>query len=198
MQSISKRRSNAQRTAETRAALIAAARAIFIEKGFAETATPDIVEAAGVTRGALYHHFADKTALFRAVVETEATAVADEIRAKTPADLAPLDGLLEGAAAYFDSMAVPGRAQLMLIDGPAVLGHPAMREISQQTDGETLLEGLQLLAGRRKDDVPSAATVATAELLSAMFDRAALAIATGEDLEPYQAAFVRLLRGLLP
>ena len=76
------RRSNRERTERHARDLLAAARALFTDKGYAETGTPDIVAAAGVTRGALYHHFADKQALFRAVVEREAAAVAAEIETR--------------------------------------------------------------------------------------------------------------------
>jgi AcrR family transcriptional regulator len=64
-----KRRTQAERAAETRDALIAAARPLFASPGFADVALETIVRDAGVTRGALYHHFADKTELFAAVLE---------------------------------------------------------------------------------------------------------------------------------
>ncbi len=75
MQSLT-RRSNWERTETMRAALIRARRHLFAKHGFAGTATPDIVAMAGVTRGALYHHFADQEALFDAVIRQEADAVA--------------------------------------------------------------------------------------------------------------------------
>ncbi|MGN6537039.1 MAG: helix-turn-helix domain-containing protein, partial [Mesorhizobium sp.] len=104
MQDKKPRRSNRERTDATRADLIAAARTLFIEKSYAETGTPEIVAAAGVTRGALYHHFPDKQALFRAVVEKEAEAVAAEIEAAAPETLAPRDALMAGSDAYLAAM----------------------------------------------------------------------------------------------
>jgi len=193
MQEKNQRRSNARRTVETRSALISAARALFAKKGFAETSTPGIVKAAKVTRGALYHHFEDKTDLFRAVVQAEAEAVAFEIETNTPGDLAPLEALIEGGAAYFAAMSVPGRARIMLVDGPAVLGHVEIQKIDRKTGGEELRRGLLQLIPQGQPDMPVAVLV---DLLSAMFDRAALAIAIGENPAPYKAAIDKVLRGL--
>ena len=99
-------RSNRDRTEKTRTALMQAARALFVDKGYAETSTPEIVAAAGITRGALYHHFEDKRALFRAVVTDEALAVASAIELETPDGLQPVEALLKGSVAYLDAMRV--------------------------------------------------------------------------------------------
>src|SRR6218665_3418944 len=95
------RRTQAERREGTRNALLHAARKLFAERGFAETGTPEIVAEAGGTRGALYHHFADKTALFAAVVEAEHAAVAQGIEAAgdaVPTD--PVAALLAGSEAF--------------------------------------------------------------------------------------------------
>ena len=194
MQEETQRRSNAARTEATKAALIAAARTLFVEKGFAETGTPEIVRAAQVTRGALYHHFDDKTALFQAVVEDEARAVAAEIARKATPDLPPFDAMMAGADAYFDAMAQPGRTRLMLIDGPAVLDAGALRAIDAATGTAELREGLRHIATTHEIDMP---VNAMATLLSAMFDRAALAIAEGEPRADYLAAMRLLIAALL-
>src|ERR1700676_4009541 len=93
------RRTQAQRTAATRAVLIEAARKLFAEKGFADVSTQTIVAAAGVTRGALYHQFDDKAALFAAVYEdVERDLVADiarQIMDDQPRD--PLEAMRLGA-----------------------------------------------------------------------------------------------------
>ena len=79
MQEIKERRSNADRSSSTRKRVLEAAKTLFITKGYAATGTPEIVAQAGVTRGALYHHFEDKRALYLALVEAESAAVAAEI-----------------------------------------------------------------------------------------------------------------------
>lgn len=184
------RRSNADRTRETRAALIRAARALFLEKGYAETGTPELADRAGVTRGALYHHFAGKRAIFLAVVEAEATEIAAGIAAGATAADTPLGALLAGAQAYFRVMRAPGRTRLMLLEGPAVLGTAEMRRIDLGAGGRTLRAGLAALIGAR---LTEAEIDARADLLSALFDRATLAIEAGADQRIYEEAVTALL-----
>ncbi len=187
------RQSNRERTEATRTALLGAARRLFIERGYAETATPDIVAAAGVTRGALYHHFTDKRALFRAVVEQEAAAVAAEIEA--PLTRTAAEGLLAGGDAYFDAMRAPGRTRLLLLDGPAVLGRAEMDAIDDRHGNRTLHEGLAAaMQSREMRRLPIGPLTA---LLGAAFDRAALAIEAGADRQSFRTAMHALVEGLL-
>jgi len=186
-------RSNKERTEATRLALIEAARRLFVERGYAETATPDIVAEAGVTRGALYHHFEDKKALFRAVLEHEAQAVAARIETVSLPAGSPREALLFGAAAYFEAMAEPGRTRLLLLEAPAVLGFAGAGAIDRDNAEDTLKEGLSALLG---PDIEAARLAALTGLLSAAFDRAAIAIEAGADRKVYEAAIADLLDGL--
>jgi AcrR family transcriptional regulator len=184
-------RSNRERTEQTRQALLEAARLLFVERGYAETATPDIVAAAGVTRGALYHHFEDKKALFRAVIGQEAAAVAEAIEARSSGSASPRQALLDGASAYFGAMAENGRTQLLLLEAPAVLGPFEAGSIDQENAEATLRRGLE-------DYLPDAGPMLEplTALVSAAFDRAAIAIAAGGERDPYEQAIAALLDGL--
>ncbi|MGX5828209.1 TetR/AcrR family transcriptional regulator [Mesorhizobium sp. 43Arga] len=194
MQQESARRSNRDRTEATRADLIAAARKLFTEKSYAETGTPEIVTAAGVTRGALYHHFADKQALFAAVVEQEAQAVAQEIGRASPLDAR--DALIAGSDAYLAAMRAPGRTRLLLLDGPAVLGRTAMDAIDNRHGNRSLREGL--VAAMRANTMTRLPVDALTALLASAFDRAALAIEAGASAQDYRAVLMALIDGLSP
>ncbi|SMQ85668.1 transcriptional regulator, TetR family [Devosia lucknowensis] len=189
------RRTQEERREATRRALMDAARSLFAEKGYAATGTPEIVEAAGVTRGALYHHFADKLALFEAVVEDEHRAVAEAITAvadgaEAPSDM--IDALVAGGEGFLSAMQDEGRRRIMLIDAPAVLGREALDAINQRFGQQTLTEGVRCAveAGvlRPMEVEP------TAQLLGALFDRAALAPAG--ELPAYRTAMEAVIRGL--
>jgi AcrR family transcriptional regulator len=123
------RRTQSERTAATRAALLAAARELFARDGFAATGREAIVTKAGVTRGALYHHFATKQALFRAVFEQlEAEVMSQVARAASHAS-SPFEMLRTGAIAYLDAALDPAVQRVALLDAPAVLPPGVRAEI---------------------------------------------------------------------
>ena len=122
-------RSQAERSEGTRAALLAAARGLFAERGYAGVSTEDVVTAAGVTRGALYHHYRDKRDLFRAVFEQlEADLVARLAGSVTEAADART-AIDRGMAAFLDACLEPEVARIALLDAPGVLGWQQWREI---------------------------------------------------------------------
>lgn len=185
----SKRRTQAERRAETKAALLAAARSLFVEKGFAETGTPELVAKAGVTRGALYHHFEDKTDLFRALAIAEAQAIGAYIEENTREVRDPEEAMIAGTNAYFDAMAVPGRAKLLLSDAPSILGYSEALALTKPEGSEELKEGLRAAI----PEMSEAHLDAMTNVLSAAFDRAALEIAEGSERGPYVDALFTLL-----
>lgn len=124
------RRSQADRSAATRAALVTAATRLFAAQGYAGTGREEIVRAAGVTRGALYHHYADKADLFRAVFEAVEGEVMERIARAAMGTDDPVDQLRLGCRAYLDEALDPGVRRICIIDAPAVLDEAVRREIS--------------------------------------------------------------------
>jgi AcrR family transcriptional regulator len=190
----SARRSNSERSAEMRVRLVTAARRLFVAQGYAATSTPTIVEEAGVTRGALYHHFPDKQAIFNAVVEAESAAVAEAIEAADAPTMTALERLLAGAEAYIRAMQAEGRTRLLLVDGPAVLGREAMRQIEGRHGDASLKIGLE--AAMAEGALRSLPVEPLASLLSAMFERAALDVADGTKPADVLDVLKQLLSGL--
>ncbi|MEQ9635530.1 MAG: TetR/AcrR family transcriptional regulator [Devosia marina] len=189
------RRRQEDRRAATRRALVAAARTLFAKKGYAATSTPEIVKAAGVTRGALYHHFADKQALFAAVVEEEHAVLALTIHQAAEGgedEPGPVKALIRGGDGFLAAMQDEGRRRMLIVDAPAVLGRAAVDEIDGRHGLRTLVEGVDaaIEAGAIKE-LPS---LPLAHLLSAMFDRAALVPA--DEINEYRKVMKALIRGL--
>src|SRR3982750_1415055 len=111
------KRTKAEQSELTQGALLTAARELFTEKGYAATATEEIVQQAGVTRGALYHHFRDKEELFQAVFEEAERGLVETVR--TAADSAqtdPWQGFLVGCQAFLDACLEPAVQRIVLLD----------------------------------------------------------------------------------
>jgi AcrR family transcriptional regulator len=155
--------------------LIAVGRALFAERGYARTATEDLVQQAGVTRGALYHHFKNKEDLFAAVLETIQAEVATRVEEAASQHDDPWEQLRRGCHAFMRASLDPEVRRIMLLDGPAVLGWNAWRELDQTHSMSLLRASLEHLRSQSQlREVPLEATV---HLLSGAMNEAALWIA---------------------
>lgn len=183
--------SNAKRTEKTRKLLVSIGKKLFVKKGFAATSTPEIVKAAGVTRGALYHHFKDKKDLFRAVVESDCEAVGIEIERGSENADSPIDMLKTGSSAFVKAITSHGRARTILIEGPAVLGQKELLAIEDRFTRLSLRQGLE--AALEHGAIKPLSLQPLVELVSSMLDGAALKVEAGfdfEEIEPIVHAFI--------
>lgn len=190
--------SNEERAAATRAELMRAARELFAARGYADVGTEEIVRAAHVTRGALYHHFTDKRDLFRAVHEQ----LADELLAGIGLRLAgvedPSEALVAGVRAFLDACTDPALVRISHLDAPAVLGWAEWREIDARhwlgLVSSGLQEAMDAGAFTPRDVRP------LAHMLLAAFAEAALLIANAPDpaaaRREVEAPLLALLDGL--
>jgi AcrR family transcriptional regulator len=191
----------AARSAATRAKLVGAARRLFAARGFAAVGTEEIVRAAGVTRGALYHHFRDKEALFAAVYEEVERELAEDMSARalaTMAERGPWAALELGADLWLDASASEEVQRIVLLDGPAVLGWEAWREIAERY-GVGLVEAV-LQAAIDAGELEPAPVRPLALVLLAALDELALFLARSPDQEEARAqagvVLERVLRAL--
>jgi AcrR family transcriptional regulator len=186
-------RTQAERSAATREALIAAARQLFTERGYEAVGTEEIVRAAGVTRGALYHHFGDKASLLQAVYERiEAESTERVARIVLGSELhSPLEAMKAGVEAFLDECAKPELRQIALHDAPAVLGWERWREIGA-ANGLGLIEA-SLAAAIEAEEIQPLPVQPLAHMLLGALDEAAMLIArTDEPAEREEVTAVLL------
>jgi AcrR family transcriptional regulator len=191
-----KRKTQAERSEATRDALIEAARRLFTERGYDAVGTEEVVRAAGVTRGALYHHFGDKAKLLEAVYErVEAESTERVARVVLGSELhSPLEAMKAGVEAFLDECAKPELRQVALHDAPAVLGWERWREIGA-ANGLGLIEA-SLSAAVEAGEMRPLPVKPTAHLLMGALDEAAMLIARSEDPNR-RAEVTRVLIALL-
>lgn len=131
---------------QTRRTLLDESRRLFAAKGYAAVGLSEITAAAGVTKGALYHNFASKTELFRAVLQEVQDEVGERVAAAADARPEPWDQLVAGCEAFLTTCVDPEIQRIMLIDGPAVLGWREWRAMDEGASARHLHEALSELA----------------------------------------------------
>ena len=125
----------AERRAATTEAILKAGRRLFGERGFAATTMDDIADAARVAKGAVYHHFTTKEAVFEAVFDLVSRDLVAEVERATRTERDVLAAMVAGTQHYFAACAKGPTCQIILRDGPAVLGWERWREIDAQHFG---------------------------------------------------------------
>lgn len=154
----------ADRRAATTAALLDAARRLFGERGYHAVSIDEIAAGAGVTRGALYHHFTGKDAVFETVLRSIHVELRDEVVAAVGSFPDRRDQLREGCREFVVRAARADRLQIMLIDGPSVLGWNRYREIDSEYFFDLILGAVAALS---PDEPPDTNALVAHALLAA-------------------------------
>jgi AcrR family transcriptional regulator len=191
----------AEQSEATRAALVAAARDLFAARGYAAVGTEEIVRAAGVTRGALYHHFAGKKELFQAVYEDVERQLVERIAASAVRSASdPLEALHAGAQAFLDACEDPAVQRIALLDAPSVLGWEQWRAIGME-HGFGLVQGT-VQAAMDAGLIDEQPVIPLAHLLLGAIDEGAMLVARADDggrtREQVGASVARFLEALRP
>jgi AcrR family transcriptional regulator len=166
------------RSEATRRRLVTAARALFGARGYADVGTEEIVRAAGVTRGALYHQFRDKAELFAAVAEEVEAEIVQRVAADAGA-AGPVDELRAGVRLFLDACAEPEVERIILLDAPAVLGWEAWRDLTARY--ALGLVQIALQAAMDAGAIAPQPVVPLAHVLIGALDECALYAARAED-----------------
>jgi AcrR family transcriptional regulator len=188
----------AERLEATRRAIVEAASDLFGRRGYTATSVDEIAEAAGVAKGAIYHHFASKERLLETVLEAVTAELARNVmqRAESAADV--WDAIAVATEAYYELASTGAAAQIVLKDGPAVLGWKRWREIDEAHFGAAMPEVLE--AAMREGLIATQPVEPLTRLLLGAATEAAAACAASADpaatARSYALAFRSLLNGL--
>jgi AcrR family transcriptional regulator len=186
------------RRAATRTAILQAARKLFGEHGFVATTIDQIGAGAGVAKGAVYHHFPTKEAVFEAVFNAVSKDLAEEVAAVSSAKHDVLGAMVAGTKAYFSACAEGPTGQIILKDGPAVLGWERWRQIDAEHFGGEIPRALG--KAMKQGLIARQPVEPLARLLLGAVTEAAIACAGRSDIRKagneYGAALEALLEGL--
>ena len=185
----------AERREKTRAAIVKAAKQILGTRGFAAATMDDIAAAARVAKGAVYHHFPTKEALFEAVFEQVSLELVSELDRIARAGHDPLAAMAAGTEGYFAACSKGATGQIILRDGPAVLGWERWREIDARHFGGKFPRALN--AAMEAGLIARQPVEPLARLLLGAVTEAAVASSTGRDIGKTGAEYARAFRSLL-
>jgi AcrR family transcriptional regulator len=172
------KRTQTERRKTARGALLEVARELFVERGFAGTGMEEIAERAGVSKGALYHHFRSKAAVFTAVVKVLDDELADKVTVAAQSEKRAISMLQRGAQAYIEVSATADVARIMA-DAPSVLGAEVFRAMNAESC-IALLRAVLNRAALEGIDIPGDIDVVAAMFLGALNEAARL-VATAPD-----------------
>lgn len=173
--------SKAEQKQQTMQKLMEVAREMFSRQGYAEAAMEEIVKEAGVTRGALYHHFGSKEGLFQAVLASIQKEIGDRVEAEAAKSQDPWQQLLFGCLAFVSSAVEHRNRRILLIDGPSVIGWETWRQMDEENSMRHLKEQLQSM--QDQGYLRPVPIDALTHLLSGAMNEAVLWIAESTDQE---------------
>jgi AcrR family transcriptional regulator len=190
----------AEQSDATRSTLLSVARELFTDHGYAATSTTEIAERAGVTRGALYHHFAAKDDLFRAVFEQLETEIAEHVAREALTGADAFEQLRLGSRAFLDACLDPAVQRVVLLEGPGVLGWETWQEIEERYGYGLVAAGVEAVIAAGLVEAQPVGPLA--HVLFGALSQAGLMVARAEDpaaaRADMEAAMDRLLDGLQP
>jgi len=184
-----------ERRTETRAAIIRAAKRLFGDRSFAATTMDDIAAGARVAKGAVYHHFKTKEAVFEAVFDEASRELVMEVDRIARGEKDALAAIAAGTQAYFAACARGAMEQIILRDGPAVLGWERWRAIDSEHFGGKIPRGLT--AAMEAGLIARQPVEPLARLLLGAVTEAAVACAASTDVKKTGADYARALHSLL-
>ncbi|UVO27497.1 TetR/AcrR family transcriptional regulator [Bradyrhizobium arachidis] len=185
----------AERRAATTEAILTAARRLFGEQGFAATTVDDIADQADVAKGAVYHHFKTKEALFEAVFDQVSRDLVQEIDRAVRGEKDVLTMMVAGTQHYFAATAEGATGQIILHDGPAVLGWERWREIDAQHFGGKMPRAIA--AAMEAGLIARQPVEPLARLLLGAMTEAAVACAGRADIARAGAEYARAFKSLV-
>ena len=193
-------KTQAERSEATRAKLVGVARALFAKRGYAAVPAEEIVRRAGVTRGALYHHFGGKRELFAAVFEDVERELTEKIAGAALSGNEPIAQLRAGCEMLLDACLEPEVQRIVLLDGPAVLGWEAWREIEARYGLGLVQAALQGAMDAGAIEERPAGPLA--HVMMGALEEGAMLVVRSDDVEAARAEvgaiFEHLIEGLRP